>query len=328
MRLGISAVVAATVLACSRGSGDDESDTQTAHAPDTSAATPVRIAIAHLDTLRLQVTAPGQTDVLRQVHVRAPFTGILTALRVTDGDRVAVRETLGTIVSLNSEAALDGARAMLASATTPEDSADGRRALALAHANQIARAITAPEGGIVLQHSASPGDRLAEGDDVLQLAANHSSIFIANVAQSDAVHVRAGQPVAIRLAASATTIHGRVHGVLPAASSTAFTVPVRIDIAEAMPVPSVGLFGTATITVGRQVGVLVVPAAAVLTDDITGVSRVAAVHGSRANWILVTKGVEDEGKIAVSGRGLAVGDTVIVQGQVGLPDRTRVQGRP
>lgn len=321
--------VLALVTACAGGStaGDDEAQTTTPPS-DTSAATPVRVAIAHLDTLRVQVTAPGQTDVLRQVHVRAPFTGVLTALRVTDGDRVNVGDTLGTMVSLNSEAALNGGRAMLASATTPEDSADARRALALAHQNQIARAITAPEAGVVLQHSASPGDRLAEGDDVLELAANHSSIFIANVAQSDAANVRAGQPVAIRLAASAATIHGSVHGVLPAASSTAFTVPVRIDIGAAMPVPTVGLFGTAAITVGRKAGVLAVPVAAVLTDDITGVARVAAVHQGRADWITVTKGVEDKGVIAVTGTGLTPGDTVIVSGQVGLPDSTRVRVAP
>lgn len=327
--LTLAPVAVAAVLVCACGPGADEDATQTAAQPaDTSAATPVRIAIAHLATLRVQVTAPGQTDVLRQVHVRAPFTGVLTGLRATDGDRVAVGDTLGTMVSLNSEAALNGARAMLASATTPRDSADARRALALARANQIARALTAPEAGVVLRHSASPGDRLAEGDDVLQLAANNSSIFIADVAQSDAATVRAGQAVAIRLAAAATTIHGRVHGVLPAASSSAFTVPVRIDIGAAMPVPSVGLFGTATITIGREAGVLAVPTAAVLSDDITGVSRVAAVHGGRAEWIPVTRGTEDGGEIAVTGRGLTPGDTVIVSGQVGLPDSTRVHVAP
>lgn len=330
LRLTLIATTLGTMLAaagCSGDSGDGGADAS-ARAADTTATTPVRVAVARLDTLRVQVTAPGQTDVLRQVHVRAPFIGVLTGLRVNDGDRVTAGDTLGTMVSLNSEAALNGARAMLASATTAQDSTDARRAMALAEQNQIGRAITAPEAGVVLQHSASPGDRLAEGDDVLQLAANNSSIFIANVAQSDAVGVRAGQPVAIRLAASATTIHGRVHGVLPAASSSAFTVPVRVDIGAAMPVPSVGLFGTATITVGRQAGVIAVPTAAVLTDDISGIARVAAVHGGRARWITVTKGVEDHGAIAVAGTGLAPGDTVIVSGQVGLPDSTRVHVAP
>ncbi|HKI94848.1 MAG TPA: efflux RND transporter periplasmic adaptor subunit [Gemmatimonadales bacterium] len=313
---------------CGSKGGGDADDQPAAVPADTNAATPVRIAFARLDTLRVQVTAPGQTNVLREEHVRAPFSGVLTSLGVTDGDRVRAGEVLGTIVSLNSEAALDGARAMLASARTAADSADARRALTLARANQIERTITAPEAGVVLSHSASPGDRLAEGDDVVQLAAANSSIFIANVAQSDAVGVRAGQPVAIQLAATSTTIHGAVHGVLPAASSTAFTVPVRIDLGSALPVPSVGLFGTATITIGRKAGVLAVPTAAVLTDDITGTARVAVVHGGRARWVEVQKGVEDHGRIAVTGTSLAPGDTVIVSGQVGLPDSTRVRAQP
>jgi len=325
----VTVAISTAMLGCSGRPGTNAAGTQDSSEPtEASAATPVRVAVARLGTLRVQVTAPGQTDVLRQVHVRAPFAGVLTGLRVIDGDRVTVGDTLGTMISLNSEAALNGARAMLGSARTLEDSADARRSLALARENQIERAITAPESGVVLQHSASPGDRLAEGDNVLELAANHSSIFIANVAQSAAVDVRAGQPAAVRLAATATVIRGSVHGVLPAASSTAFTVPVRIDIGTAMPVPLVGLFGSATITVGSKAGVLTVPDEAVLTDDITGTSSIAAIRNGRAKWITVSKGVEDDGRIAVTGQGLAPGDTVIVSGQVGLPDSTRVSAEP
>ena len=327
--VGVSLAAAAAVCGCSGRPGAEDGGTGTAAdpagAPD---ATPVQVAVARLDTLRVLVTAPGQTDVLRQVHVRAPFAGGLTGLRVADGDRVAAGDTLGTMVSLNSEAALNGARAMLASAGSRADSADAHRALALARANQIARALLAPDAGVVLQHSASPGDRLAEGDELLQLASSHSSTFIANVPQSAAAKVHAGLPATVRLAATATVIQGSVHGVLPAASSTGFTVPVRIDIGSEMPVPAVGLFGTATIVVGREAGVLAVPKEAVLTDDITGTASVAAVHHGRADWITVTRGVEDGGRIAVTGRGLAPGDTVIVSGQVGLPDSTRVHAKP
>lgn len=321
--------LSATLFGCSGSHEAGGSGARASADPtEAAAATPVRVAIARLNTLSLQVTAPGQTDVLRQVHVRAPFTGVLTGLRVADGDRVAKGDTLGTMVSLNSEAALEGARAMLASARTPEDSSDAHRSLALARGNQIVRGVTAPEAGVVLQHAASPGDRLAEGDNMLELAADHSTVFIANVAQSAAVDVRAGQLAEVRLAATATVIHGSVHSVLPAASSTAFTVPVRIDIGQAMPFPSVGLFGTATITVAHKVGVLTVPNEAVLTDDITGISSVAVVHDGRAFWVAVTKGVEDGGSVGVTGHGLAPGDTVIVSGQVGLPDSTRVYGKP
>ena len=52
------------------------------------------------------------------------------------------------------------------------------------------------------------------------------------------------------------------------------------------------------------------------------------VHHGRATWVTVAKGVEDRGQIAVTDAGLAPGDTVIVSGQVGLPDSTRVRVAP
>lgn len=312
----------AALCACQGGKGES------ADQPPDVAGTPVRIAIVRTDTLLERISAPGHTNVLHAPALRAPFAGVLRTLSVTDGDRVRSGEVLGTIVSMNSAAALDGALAMLASARTAADSADAGRALELARANQVAFTLRAPEAGVVLSHSASPGDRLSEGDEIVRLAAEHSSIFIADVPQSEAARVHAQQPVRVVLAASTRPIEGVVHGLLPAASSAAFSVPVRIDIKDALAQPSVGLFGTATITVGSVPDALSVPTAAVLTDDITGVARVARVGRGHCRWIVVQKGVEDRGRIAVSGDGIASGDTVITSGQVGLPDSARVRVFP
>jgi RND family efflux transporter MFP subunit len=320
--LGAAALTA--VIAC-----QGEADKKSADAPaPTTAATPVQVAKVRADTLLERITAPGQTEVLNAPTLRAPFAGVLTTLLVNDGDRVRAGGAIGTIVSMNSAAALDGARAMLASARTATDSSDAARALKLAQANQVAYTLHAPADGVVLSHSASAGDRLGEGDEVVRLASARSSVFIAEVPQSQAARVRENQPAQVQLAASNDVIHGVVHGILPAASSEAFSVRVRIDIEGAMSVPSVGLFGTATITVGRAAGVLSVPTAAVLNDDVTGVSRVAKVEHDRVRWIDVKTGVEDHGRIAVSGTGLASGDTVILSGQVGLPDSVRVRVTP
>lgn len=320
-----AAIALAATIAC-QGGGDREA--ASGDPAGASAATPVRVARVRVDTLLERITAPGHTDVLRAPTLRAPFAGVLTALRVTDGDRVRSGEVLGTMVSMESREALEGARAMLVSARTAADSTDARRAIELARANQVDYTLHAPEDGVVLGHSASPGDRLGEGDEIVRLASAHSSVFIADVPQSEAGRVKAKQPARVQLAASSTVIDGVVHGVLPAASSAAFSVPVRIDIGGALAVPSVGLFGTATVTVGRVAGVFSVPAAAVLTDDVTGVSRVAKIARGRARWIAVEKGVGDRGRVAVSGTGLAAGDTVIVSGHVGLPDSARVRVAP
>lgn len=160
------------------------------------------------------------------------------------------------------------------------------------------------------------------------MAAQGSAVFRADVAQNDLARIRAGQPARIRLASRPDTLLGTVHGVLPAASSSAFTAPVRIDLRRQLEVPSVGLFGTAVVTVGKRAGVLSVPVDAVLTDDVTGVSRVARVSGGKAHWITVRTGVTDRGRIEVAGPGLSAGDEVVVSGQVGLPDSARVHVQP
>jgi RND family efflux transporter MFP subunit len=289
------------------------------------AATPVRTAQIRRDTLQVTVTAPGRTQVLHEETVRVPFAGTLIRLDVADGDRVTADQPLGTLLSQSSEAALTGAEAMLASARTARDSADAREALDLARRDRVERTLRAPEAGVVISHAASPGDRLGEGDEILRLAAQGSTVFLAEVSQSDLSRVRPGQEARVMLPARADTLAGSVHGIMPAAESSSFSAPVRIDFRSGPAVPSVGLFGTAVIVVGERRGVLSVPAEAVLTDDVTGVSRVAVVKRGIAVWDTVRAGVADHGRVEVEGAGLAAGRPVIVAGQVGLPDSSTVR---
>ena len=169
------------------------------------------------------------------------------------------------------------------------------------------RALATPEAGVVLSHAASPGDRLSEGDEILRLAAAGSAVFQAEVSQNDLAWARPGQAARIHLAAMPDTLAGvvqavsfRRRAVLPS------DAPVRIDFRRGLEVPAVGLFGTATIVVGERSGVLSVPDGAVLTDDVTGVSRVARVvrgdggnggnGGSEGN-----RGMESTGHASLTG---------------------------
>jgi len=296
--------------------------------PTSLAETPVQAAWIRRDTLQVTVTAPGRTEILREETVRAPFAGTLTRLNVTDGDQVDARADLGTLVSSSSESELTGAEAMLTSAQTAQDSADAYEALDLARRDRVERVLHAPEAGVVLSHAASPGDRVGEGDEILRIAAAGSGVFQAEVSQSDLSRVRPGQAALVVLPALSDTLAGTVHGILPAASKSSFSAPVRIDLRNGLAVPSVGLFGTATIVVGERRGVLSVPEEAILTDDVTGVSRVALVREGRVIWTRVQTGVRDRGRVEITGPGLAAGEPVVVAGQVGLPDSTAVRIEP
>ena len=279
-------------------------------------------------TLSAVVSAPGRTSALTEQKVRAPFAGTLTELLVADGDAVSRGQVLGTIVSRDSEAALSGSREMAREAKSPREKSDAERALALAERNLVRAALRASSSGTVIAHAANRGDRLAEGQEILTISEWGSIVFLADVPQSDLPRIKTGQVAAVALGGRPESIPGIVYAILPAANPADFTAPVRIDLRGISGRLPAGLFGTARITVGQRSGVLAVPATAILRDDVTGVSRVAVVEQARARWIVVVTGLTEKGRTEVTSGSLAEGQSVVVEGQVGLPEGSPVVIQP
>jgi multidrug efflux pump subunit AcrA (membrane-fusion protein) len=325
-------VVAVLLAGC--GSREQPRDAAAAQADTAPAggATPVTAALVGLATLAITVAAPGHTDVLRPLHVRAPFSGTVAALHVADGDHVSRGATLGTLVSRNSVAALAGARAMLDAAQTEPERQDARRALDLATRGLVEFPLRASEAGVVVSHAANAGDLVTEGDDILVIAPAGAVAFIADVVQTDLPRVQPGQRVAVDLAARAAPLAGTVHGILPAASAENLSAPVRIDFAPSSGAAiGIGLFGTANIVVGERRQVPVVPEAALLRDDVYGTTQVAVVGPPPerlAHWVKVTLGARGEGLVEILSPTLPPGTAVIVSGQVGLPEGAPVRVQP
>jgi len=324
-------VLLATALgACSGGdrsaAADGAGAADRAAAPPVPAATPVREDSVRRETLRITVTAPGRTEALHQDRVRAPFESRLMSLPVTDGDRVTKGQLLAVVVSKNSEAALAGAEQMLAAAQTAADSADAERAVAIAQRNLVRQPLHAPAAGVVMSHAAEEGDYVSDGEVLVTIAESGAVFFDAQVTQTDLAQVRPGQRAAIAMpAAGAVPVGAVVHGILPTASSQNLSAQVRLDFSPARPDVPVGLFGTARIVVGVRPSATVVPAASVLRDDVSGVSRVALDSAGRAHWVTVQTGVREGDRVEIVSPRLSPGQLVITDGQVGLPEGARVQ---
>jgi len=324
----------AALSACSRGSdpanasGSDSTSDSTA--ADSMAATPVQMAVVERGDIAITVNGPGRTDALDLQKIRAPFTGILTLLRIAVGDRVGSNQVLAEIVNQPSQAALIGAEAMLRSASTPAQRSDAERALVLAKQNLVATQLRAPRAGVVVSRGASQGDLVSQGDSILTIASAGSIVFVARIAQSDLAQIRLGQRANVNLPGQLGVVPGMVHGLLPADTNSVMTVPVRIDFSTNLqtagaPIQT-GLFGTAAIIVGERFAVPIVPAAAVLRDDISGISRVALVTpAGLAHWVNVTTGATQSGKVEIKYPALTPGQRVIVAGQVGLPENSKVR---
>ena len=293
----------------------------------TPLAVPVAVARVSRATFEDVVSGPGKTAALSQEKVRAPFAGSLMELTVADGDRVRRGDTLATIISRDSESALTGARAMSREARTDSEKRDADRALALAEQGLVRARVEAPSDGVVLAHAATTGDRVSEDQEILTIADASSVVFLVDVSQSQLGRVRPGQRVDVEVAGRKDRWAGVVHDTLPAANAADFTAPVRVDL-RLSGVPPIGLFGTARIVVAEHRDAATVPEAAVVRDDLTGKARVVLVENGRARWLEVTTGLHGPSGTEILAPALQAGQTVVVSGQVGLPDGAPVAPRP
>lgn len=325
MKVRPIAAVLLLSLACRGGGEPKEKEASAQSSPDTpSAPTPVRVAAVARANLPLTVSAPGRTAALAQQKLRAPFAGTLTELKVADGDPISRGQSLGTIVARESEAALSGAREMLRQAATPAEKSDAERALALAEKSLVRRVLVASWDGAVIAHTASAGDRVTEDQEILTISDAASLVFLADVPQSDLPRIGPGQKATVDLGGGRPPIAGAVHAVLPGANPTDFTGQVRVDLSGAAGRGPIGLFGTVRILVGERAGAAVVPDAAVLRDDVSGVARVCLAANGKAHWIDVVPGVKDSGRTEIVSPPLPDGQAVIVSGLVGLPEGKNV----
>ncbi|MFI5227501.1 MAG: efflux RND transporter periplasmic adaptor subunit [Gemmatimonadales bacterium] len=327
MGLGLLALlIAATLDAC--GGGDAPAaapDTARADSAQGGAATPVHMSAVTRGNIAVVVSGPGHTDALDVQKLRAPFTGTLQELSVVVGDRVQAGQTIAAMASQASVSALTGAQIMLTAAKSAAERADAERALELAKQNLVQTMLRAPRAGVVVSRAASQGDLVSQGDSIVSIASEESIVFVARMAQHDLVGIRAGQAATVDMPGRAAPLIGVVHGFLPADTS-AMTVSVRIDLGiNAAGVP-IGMFGTAHITVSQQSGVSIVPSAAILRDDISGISRIATVTpGGQLHWVTVTVGAQQGDAVAILTPPIRDRTRVITSGQVGLAEGTRVR---
>jgi len=90
-----------------------------------------------------------------------------------------------------------------------------------------------------------------------------------------------------------------------------------------------GRFGTAAIEAGAEHRAVLVPDSALVEDDLTGEIRLARVApGSIAVWTPVRLGAAQPGHHELLAPALPPGTAVLVRGQRGLPDSTRVRVEP
>ncbi len=324
-RLALAPLAACALLlalaGCGHGGAND------AEAP-VRPIVPVRIDRLEERSLRATVTAQGQWRLSDSVTVSAPFKAYVEALRPRAGDRVERGAAIGTLVTYESRAALRGAEILVRQARSPAEQNEAERALRLATRDLIRVPIVAGATGTILRRSVEPGSEVAEAGELLTLVPDGSVVFEAHVPRTEAAQVvqDAGAEVTME---GGGLVETRIQRRLPQTNEADQTALFWLAPVIKAPFGVLGRFGNAVIRTGVEHRAVLVPDSALVEDDLTGEIRVArVVPGDVAVWTTVHIGPGAQGRHELLAPSLPPGTAVVVRGQRGLPDSTRVKALP
>ena len=324
-RLSLAAALALPLAGCGQGGS------KAGGAAGDTAAEPtavVRLGTLETRTFADEITVAGQWKSGGDVVIAAPFDGVLESVAYRPGDRVAGGATLAVLVTRESDAARRGAELMVRAARDAVARAEAERALALARRERVRVPVTAPRAGVVSHRAAEPGAQLAQSAEIVTLVPESAIVFEARIPPRDAPRLRRGQR-AVVIEEGQPARAARLDRILPAAGTGDQTTLCWLVREDGGVAPALDRFASARLTLGAPHRAVGVPDSAVVEDDLTGTLRVAVVlPDSRLTWNVVTLGNDEQGWRELFSPPLPAGTRVVIEGQRGLADRTRVRVGP
>lgn len=304
----------------------------------------VETAVAEERDVTPTLESPGSLRANEDVIIRPEISGRVVAIRFDEGQRVQKGANLIELddsvyraevnksrVNLDlARRNYDRARDLLEKklgSVRDEDVAEAalesaKADLALAQARLDKATLRAPFSGTVGLRSVSPGDYVAEGQDLVRLVDLDTmkvdfrlpESVLPLIGDADAVSV---WPDAL----PGETFGGKVYAIEPAVTETGRSLTLRARIANNEARLKPGMFARVRLTASQPVRGVVVPEAAV----VPGAEQPAVfrINAGRAERINVALGERGPGWVRVS-EGLAAGDVIVVAGQEKLRDGAAV----
>ncbi|MEA4905144.1 MAG: efflux RND transporter periplasmic adaptor subunit [Petrimonas sp.] len=183
--------------------------------------------------------------------------------------------------------------------------------------------LTSPISGIVTARNYDPGD-VAAGLPILTIENMNPVKVIVNVSESFYSRVTKGMPANVQVDALANEVfEGKVSLIHPTLNPASHTFPVEIEVNNSDQRLRPGMFSRVILNLGTNERPLVRDMA-VLKQTGSNDRYVFVEKEGKAVYTLVQLGTRIEDKYEIIS-GLSAGDRVIVQGNVGLIDGTKVQ---
>lgn len=311
-------------------------------ADEESAQAPLIVVEVKMDSLKMGnaedvVVASGITDVLKKETVASPTAGRLLSLKVSEGMSIAPGNVVAVLRTKESESIIEGARTLLAAAQSDAEKQEAQRAVELAEKTGSTLSLRTKQGGVVASRLVHEGEQVAENTNLITLVDLSTLIFLAEIPMTELGRIKVGQSATIHFSSlPEAQFLAQVDAILPQAQAASQTLSLRLKFIKS---PSdhlrkllkTDMVGDVRIVLSTRKNVLLAPKAAIQRDDETGHYSLMKVSGdSIARRIEVIPGATqvETPQIEIRAEGLATGDKVIVQGQHGLADSTKVKWLP
>lgn len=335
------ALSAAVLSGCGRGEASE------GVVAETPREIPVAVAPAMVGDALARHSGSTYLEADEEASVAARAGGEVTRILVEEGEAVRAGQVLATLDGDRLRLQMDQAKAALDKlrSTYRRNVALHERGLvaqgsfenlrfemeALDSAYQLARLqysyteIRAPIGGVVSSRDVTVGTTVREGDVLFRITDMDNLVAYVHVPQRELHRFEADQAARLQMSAwPDETFPATVTRISPTVDpeSGTFRITLAVPAAEGKLRP--GMFGKLDIVYEIHEDALMVPAEAVLAEDME--EAVFVIDEGIARRREVTTGLNSDGRIEVLS-GLSPGERVVVVGQNGLKDGSPVNVR-
>lgn len=338
-----SAVLAAVLLS---GGADDANGAEKPAAEDEAKTpVPVEVVTAERGEIAAYVSATANLVAEHDVTVLAEIEGRVTALGVDEGDRVARGQILARLDPSDEEIALKKAQLRFANAELvyrrgedlmakelisreehdrlTVDYQVSQQELAEAEWALAQTVVRAPFAGRVTARHIQRGQHIRPGDSLFQVTDFDPLIARIYLSETDIAGLQPGSPVRVVVNANPDLgLEARIRQISPVVDTATGTVKVTIEASSPPAQVRPGSFVSIHVVRETRPEALLVPREAVLRELQT--SHVFVANGETVTKRAVTVGLEESGNVEIL-QGLETGERVVVAGQGGLRDGTRIR---
>lgn len=308
-----------------------------------AAAPPPQVRTIRLvpEDVVLATTVVGTLEPAARVVVAAQEEGVVTAVAVREGDRVAAGDLVVKLDDRRIRAELAEAEARLLDARaqarrakalegdgliSPSEADTVRASASMAEARaELLRTrasftrIAAPVDGVVLARRVEVGNLASARTPLVELASGPGLVLRVPVSELDVVRLRPGDAATVRVdALPDVSLRARIARVFPAAEGTTRQVTVELSLPDPPAAVRPGFLARARMVLESRKGVLLVPEAALQRGSETP-HFVWTLDGETARVRPVEPAERVDGRVVIRS-GLAAGDEVVVEGLVRLRD--------